>query len=92
MTIKELFDYVDEVKPNAYSNKVKTVWLNQAEGKVMTEVFLWNEAEVFEYHYEYSGSASVYFPDEHTLAFTDTTLLKNFRPGGQITKLTAPAP
>lgn len=84
MTIQQVFDYVDEIKPNAFSNETKMVWLNEVEGLVQTEIFLWNDSECFEYNYAYSGDASVYFPDEHTMAFTDTSLLKHFRPGGII--------
>jgi len=92
MTIKQVLDYVDEIKPNAFSNATKTLWLNEVEGLVQTEIFLWNDSECFQYNYAYSGSASVYFPDEHTIAFTDTSLLKNFRPGGKITNFAPSSP
>ena len=92
MTIQQVFDYVDEIKPNAFSEATKTIWLNEVEGMVQTEIFLWNDAECFQYNYAYSGSASVYFPDEHTMAFTDTSLLKNFRPGGTIKNFSPGSP
>lgn len=85
MTIKELFDNVDNINPNAYSNATKTMWLNEVEGKVMTEVFLWNEHEVFEYHYADSVSTGITFPDEKTIGIADKRVLKRFRPGGKIT-------
>lgn len=49
MTLTELFNYVDEIKPNAFSNETKTVWLNEIEGKVQTEVFLRPIAECIAY-------------------------------------------
>ena len=91
-TIQSIFDYVDEVKPNAIASATKLVWLNEIEGRVQTEIFLWNESECFVYNYAYSGSADVYFPDEHTLAFSDKSLLKNFRPGGKITSFSPASP
>lgn len=38
MTIQELFDYVDAVRPNSYSNRIKMVWVNEIEGAVQTEI------------------------------------------------------
>ena len=85
MTPKELFDYIDEIKPNAFSNATKTVWLNEVEGMVQTEVFLWRDSECFQYRWACEVSAAVSFPDDHTMGFADLTVLKNFRPGGKLT-------
>ena len=38
MTIKQLFDYVDEVRPNSYGTGTKLIWINEIEGAVQTEV------------------------------------------------------
>lgn len=35
-TLKSVIDYVDEIKPNAFSNEAKTKWLNECEGLVQT--------------------------------------------------------
>lgn len=40
MTLKEVIRFVDDIKPNAFSNAQKTQWINQVEGMVQTEVFL----------------------------------------------------
>lgn len=40
MTAREIIDYVDEIKPNAFSDAVKLRWLNTLEGRVATEVML----------------------------------------------------
>ena len=85
MTIKEVIDYVDDIKPNAFSNATKTIWLNEVEGQVMTEIFLWNEHEVFEYHYASQDSTGITFPDTKTLGIADKSVLRNYRPGGKIT-------
>jgi len=85
MTIKQVFDYVDEVMPNAFSNAVKTAWLNEVEGKVQTEVFLNNETECFQYNYSADVTTPITFPDDHTIGIADKFALKQFRPGGKIT-------
>ena len=92
MTLKECLDYVDENKPNAFSNATKTVWVNEAEGKVQTEIFLLSESEVFEYHYAAQVTTPITFPDDHTIGIADKTVLKKFRPGGKFTSFAPGAP
>ena len=84
MTIQECFDYVDEIKPNAFSNETKTIWLNEVEGMVQTEIFLNAETDVFEYKYTFTENTPISFPDEHTIGISDKKLLMKFRPGGKI--------
>lgn len=84
MTIKECFDYVDEIKPNAFSNTTKTVWLNEVEGMVQTEIFLLSETECFNYHYSAQETTAITFPDNKTIGIADKTVLRKFRPGGKI--------
>lgn len=52
MVLKDLIDYVDEIKPNAFSDNTKTAWVNEAEGLVQTEVFLWASEQIITYDYE----------------------------------------
>lgn len=40
MTISELFAYVDEIKPNAFSEEHKIIWLNELEARIQKEVLL----------------------------------------------------
>ena len=54
-TLKSVIDYVDEIKPNAFSNEAKTKWLNECEGLVQTEVLLWASEEIITYQYGYHG-------------------------------------
>lgn len=51
-TLKSVIDYVDEIKPNAFSNEAKTKWLNECEGLVQTEVLLFASEEIITYHYD----------------------------------------
>ncbi|MBR2716265.1 MAG: hypothetical protein IKD79_00825 [Oscillospiraceae bacterium] len=45
MTLKACIDFVDGIEPNAYTNEQKTVWVNECEGMVYTDVFLLSPAE-----------------------------------------------
>ena len=40
MTVQQAISYLDEVKPNAFSQSVKLRWLSALEGRVANEVFL----------------------------------------------------
>ena len=46
MTARQIIDYVDEIKPNAFSDAVKLRWLNTLEGRVATEVMLMPQQQV----------------------------------------------
>lgn len=48
MTVKELFEYIDMVKPNAFDDADKLRWLNQFDGEIQTEMFLIKEPELYE--------------------------------------------
>ena len=85
MNIQTLFDYVDEIKPNAFSDDTKLVWLNEVEGQVQTEVFLLNEREVIEYCLSATVTTPITFPDSKTMGIADKDVLKKFRPGGKLT-------
>ena len=51
MTVKECIDFVDAIKPNAFTNQQKTTWLNECEGLVQTDVFLWAIEQIIQYEY-----------------------------------------
>ena len=51
-TIEQIIDLVDEIRPNAFSNAVKTAWISQVEGRIQTEVFLQGEKEVVSYSWD----------------------------------------
>jgi len=52
VTLDQVIRYTDEVKPNAYSPETKTLWLNQCEGLVSSEVMLLASEETAVYEYE----------------------------------------
>lgn len=53
MKIKDAIAWADEVKPNAFTEKVKFEWLNALEGRVAADVFLMAPAEIRALHYNY---------------------------------------
>lgn len=50
-TLKSVIEYVDEIKPNAFSDEAKTQWVNECEGLVQTEVLLLADTELISYSY-----------------------------------------
>lgn len=38
MTVKDIIDHVDNVKPNSYDLETKLLWLNEVEGRCLTDV------------------------------------------------------
>lgn len=82
MTLKELITFVDDIKPNAFSNATKTMWVNEIEGKVQTDIFLMAVEDIMQYRYEDTlTEEEVYFPDGKTMVFSDAP---HFTPGGKI--------
>ena len=49
MTIKELIDYVGEIRPNSFGNQTKMVWINEIEGAVQTEIMGIYPADLMSY-------------------------------------------
>jgi hypothetical protein len=49
MTLKQVIEHVDAVKPNAFTNDQKTRWINEIEGQVQTEVFLFSADNITQY-------------------------------------------
>ena len=54
MTVKDILDYVDEVKQNSFSRKTKLIWLNELEYRVQTDVML------------LAAESITYIPDDDT--------------------------
>lgn len=43
MTIQQVLDHVDEMKPNSMSDKLKIAWLNEIEGLLHQEILMKHE-------------------------------------------------
>lgn len=51
MTLKEIIDYVDLLRPNDYPPRTKTIWLNEVESMIQSEVLLFAPADIVSYEY-----------------------------------------
>lgn len=51
MKVYEAINLVDEVKPNAFPENVKVLWLGQLEGRIASEIFLMAPAELGKFHF-----------------------------------------
>ena len=60
MTLKQAIDFADGIKPNAFTNDQKTQWLNEVEGRVQTEVFLWGLTNHTVYTYEANKNTELF--------------------------------
>lgn len=47
MKIRELLDYIDDVRPNAFTEAQKLVWINELEARIQRDVLL--SAELWQY-------------------------------------------
>ena len=65
MTLRNCIEYVDSIKPNAFSNDVKTGWLNQCEGLVQSEVFLLHPAEIITYDWKHCAEHELLLDPPH---------------------------
>lgn len=52
MTLEQVIKIADSVKPNTFSDEVKTLWMNECEGMVQTRVMLIPAEEILEYNWE----------------------------------------
>ncbi len=69
MTVKEIIEYTDKLKPNSFDFETKLVWINQVEGFVQSEIMkkpldeidtLFGEYDVLSVKHPYSQIYSFY--------------------------------
>ena len=83
MTLREAIDFGDALVPNAYSDAMKTAWLNECECMVQLDVFLRPEEQVFLHRLsETRTAAGLSFPDGATLRLPAAP---GYAPGGTVT-------
>ena len=51
MTLKEIIDYVDLLRPNDFPPETKTIWLNEVESMIQSEILLFAPADIVSYDY-----------------------------------------
>lgn len=69
MKIKKLFRYVDSVKPNAFSDEDKLVWLNEIEDRVQLDVMLRWPGEVVQYSLPEDEETELLLEPPHTAVY-----------------------
>ncbi len=81
-TLKDVIAYVDEIKPNAFSNDAKTQWINEVEGLVQTEVLLLADAELISYSYDTDKDKELLVKHPHVkIYWTYLTAMVDFANG-----------
>lgn len=66
MTLKGLIEYIDQVKPNAFTPEVKTVWVNEIEGMIQEQIMLLSPADIITYDYAEDAETELLVPPPHT--------------------------
>lgn len=82
MTIKQIIDMVDRIKPNAFMPDVKTMWLNEVEGYVQTYVHLTDIDDIIVYDYSTDADRELLVPPPHNSVYwTFLTAMIDFANG-----------
>lgn len=66
MRLRQIIEYVDGMKANAYSPRQKTQWLNELENSIRMDVKMLPEGRDHVWEGEWSGEG-VTFPDDRTM-------------------------
>ena len=64
-TLQGVLELIDNIKPNAFSDEVKTAWVNEVEGLVQTEVFLLAVEDVAQYQWPADSGATLLAKPPH---------------------------
>lgn len=59
MTLKEVIDLVDKMRPNDFPPEVKTVWINDLETKIQAEVLLLSPPDTITYDYSVDANCEL---------------------------------
>lgn len=51
-TLRQVIDFVEGIKPSAYSEEIKTEWINEIEGAIQSEIFLFGVDDIVRYDWE----------------------------------------
>lgn len=59
MNLKEIIDHVDTVRPNAFSNLEKVVWLNEVESEIQRDVLMRKDVRAHVWSREWAGKVTI---------------------------------
>ena len=65
MTIRECIEYVDDVKPNAFTEEQKVRWLNEVEGRVQSKVFLFGPDNITKYKWPENADTELFVKEPY---------------------------
>lgn len=83
MTVKELLDQVNALRQHTFSNDQLVIWLNEVEGHIMMDVFLWPIQMVYSYKIaDTAAGVSMGFMNGNAMTLTRDL---GFAPGGTVT-------
>ena len=65
MTIREVIDNVDDIKPNAFLDETKLRWINRLEGRICLDVFLMTIDQANELAYKHPDNMNTELLVQH---------------------------
>lgn len=82
MKLSAVIRMVDDIKPNVFDNDAKTMWINECEGMVQTEIMLIAPADIIEYNYEEDADSELLAaPPHHKIYWAYLTAMIDFANG-----------
>lgn len=83
MTVKELLDQVNALRQHTFSNDQLLIWLNEVEGHIMMDVFLWPIQMVYSYKIaDTAVGVNMGFLNGNAMTLTRDL---GYAPGGEVT-------
>ncbi len=72
MKLREAIERADEVKPNAFTEKRKTEWLQELDGRIAADVFLLSKPELDQIRYSWpeDGDTELLVDPPHDAMYT----------------------
>ena len=58
-TIREIIEQVDELRPNAFSEKLKLAWISELDGKIAADVMLMSIDDIRQIEYTHPESMDI---------------------------------
>lgn len=71
MKLKQVIENVYETKPDAFSNETKTRWLNELEGRIQSEVFLFRPDNITTYTWEENQDTDLFVKEPYAGIYED---------------------
>ena len=76
MTLSEAIEQINTLKPNAYSEEALTIWLNQLEAMVQSEVFGVDPENIRTFDWENDGDEPLTIPKPYDSAYVEWIMAK----------------